>query len=100
MRVTTVDGLNKYPTNFWRTMPLPLRKFMGSSSSSRLLKDICTHHTFIRDPPDIVLSLYKQIFQQYKMDIFEKCEDPNNLDPFGDPVQFPTNPYYPPGKKI
>ena len=34
------------------------------------------------------------------MDVFEKCEDPNNLDAFGDPVQFPTNPYYPPGKKI
>ena len=34
------------------------------------------------------------------MDVFEKCEDPNNLDAFGDPVQFPTNPYYPPGKNI
>ena len=72
---------------------------MGSFSSSRLLKDH-TQHTYLRDPPDIVLSLYKQIFQQYKMDVFEKCEDPNNLDAFGDPVQFPTNPYYPPGKKI
>ena len=33
------------------------------------------------------------------MDIFENCQDPyNNL--FEDSDQFPTNPYYPPGKRI
>merc|ERR1719229_658999 len=31
------------------------------------------------------------------MDIFEKCEDPNNVDEFGIEVEYPTNTYYPPG---
>ena len=45
---------------------------------------------------DIYDKFYKQT--QYKMDIFEKCEDPNNVDEFGIEVEYPTNTYYPPGK--
>ena len=40
---------------------------------------------------------YLVILQQYKMDVMEKCEDPNNYDPFGFNVTYPTNPYFPPG---
>jgi len=38
---------------------------------------------------------YKQV--QYKMTAFEKCEDPNNVDPFGFEVLYPTDTYYPKG---
>merc|ERR1711902_18700 len=43
------------------------------------------------------MGIYGEFFkqQQFKMDIFENCQDPyNNL--FEDSDQFPTNPYYPP----
>ena len=31
------------------------------------------------------------------MEIMDRCDDPNNFDEFGYPVQYPTNPYFPPG---
>ena len=44
---------------------------------------------------NVYSDFYKQI--QYRMEVFEKCEDPNNLDAFGSAVQYPTDTYYPPG---
>ena len=35
--------------------------------------------------------------QHYKMNIMDKCDDPNNYDQFGYNVTYPTNPYFPPG---
>ena len=35
--------------------------------------------------------------QQYRMEILERCDDPNNYDANGLPVKYPTNPVYPPG---
>ena len=46
---------------------------------------------------NVYSDFYKQI--QYRMEVFEKCEDPNNLDAFGSAVQYPTDTYYPPGMK-
>ena len=44
--------------------------------------------------------VYRDFFKQihYKMDISERCEDSNTLAATGEPAQFRTNTYYPPGK--
>ena len=44
--------------------------------------------------------IYRDFFKQahYKMEIFDRCLDANTLAVTGDPAQFPTNTYYPPGK--
>ena len=35
MKVSTPAGVNRYPTNFWRTTLLLIQRYMGSSSNSR-----------------------------------------------------------------
>ena len=44
--------------------------------------------------------IYRDFFKQahYKMDIMDRCSDANALSVTGEPAQFPTNTYYPPGK--
>ena len=43
--------------------------------------------------------VYSEFFKQvhYKMEVLDKCEDDNFFIKSSEPVQFPTNTYYPPG---
>ena len=55
--------------------------------------------TFLTNHAPGFLKVYDEFYKQvqYKMTAFQKCEDPNNKDPFGFDVQYPTDTYYPRG---
>ena len=55
--------------------------------------------TFLENNAPGFLKVYDEYYKQvqYKMTAFEKCEDPNNVDPFGFEVLYPTDTYYPKG---
>ena len=58
--------------------------------------------TFLTNHAPGFLKVYGEFYKQnqYKMTAFEKCEDPNNKDPFGFDVQYPTDTYYPKGRCV
>ena len=55
--------------------------------------------TFLTNHASTYLKVYDEFYKQaqYKMSVFEKCEDPNDQDAFGFNITYPTNTYYPKG---
>ena len=55
--------------------------------------------TFLTNHASAYLKVYDEFYKQaqYKMSVFEKCEDPNDQDAFGFNITYPTNTYYPKG---
>merc|ERR1719189_3078149 len=54
---------------------------------------------FLEQNAPAFVKVYDEFFkqQQYRMEILERCDDPNNYDANGLLVKYPTNPVYPPG---
>ena len=90
-----VTNSNKIYPACLPTQKRTLTEGIQSGWSKPIPEKFLKNHAATYSNENVYNNFYKQI--QYRMEVFDKCEDPNNLDPFGSAVQYPTDTYYPPG---